>query len=499
MSTAETSTNPLPAPEKKPGVRHIIDNAKYPDYIKTHAVFAKLDKITKVFPGIGLPNSKEDCEYSNINDARTDAQNLLYTDMRTALYNTLSTYGMDTPIRVLLSAVYNHIGTYYMAMVLEEEGKLAIKFNADVGVWDTKVFARKGESAFKVYNKLIEKCKETPPTTPLVALETLTYFKSFSATNISSGKKYQVCFSSSGQDGAWDIATISMRGIASCQAWNTPQSRGLIGSIASKYVGVLYITNGEPFNEYGSKMLRRAMTRFAIHKTTKKPALLVDRTYPADEANVRSIFKKFLQSKVNIPILFTGELGWADYCLPVDSYSTVTPLAPGENTYMDNKIPWKNALQPKDLQTYYQRVAHLDQELSTKVHNSLIKKLDEYCLDKKTNREEFKGGVANLILAMKKHLGGGTFLGHFLPKLYNYCGTSLPKADQFDAPKAYEKAVIKHVFVNMKTFDATANRTCMQMGKFIKFFPTSSNRLVTLAMSEYKKELVARYKDLIQN
>ena len=48
------------------GVSHIIQNDKYPEWLRNHQVFKKLNKITKVFPGIGLPNTVETCNFSNI-------------------------------------------------------------------------------------------------------------------------------------------------------------------------------------------------------------------------------------------------------------------------------------------------------------------------------------------------------------------------------------------------------------------------------------------------
>ena len=509
MSTATTSAN-IPV-EKKPGVRHILDNTKYPDYIRNHSVFHKLNKITKVFEGIGLPNTTEECVYSNIVEARQDAQNLLYSDIRGGLYGAMYVAHISRNLQALLIQVHTAIGSYYPSMILEEDGKLVLKFIGDTGADPTtgKVFAKKGESVFKVYNKLIEKCKENQapgaegvlkPIT-LTALESLPYFKAFSATNVPGGRKFKTVFSASGQEGVWDIATISMRGISSCQSWGTPQSRGLIGSISSKYVGVIYLTSGEPFNEYGSKMVRRAMVRFCVNKNTKKPALLVDKVYPGDDLAARTIFREFLKTKVDMPILFPGEPTWHEYYLPVDSYISSAPLQANEYTYMDTKITWKNALPIQDTTAFYQRIAHLDTELATAVNRTVFKMLDEYCFDKKTHRAQFRGGVANLLLAMKKHVGS-SLMGVFLPKLYSNCTAMqpirlLPAPEQFATASLYEKAVIKGVFQNIKVFDAKAKAHAHQMGKFIKFFPTSLDKLITFAMTEYKKELVKRYKILI--
>jgi hypothetical protein len=508
MSTAVTPANPTPPTiiEKKPGVRHILDNSKYPEYIRNHAVFNKFDKIIKVFPNIGLPNTSEECMYSNALEAQQDGQNLLYTDVRNALYAALGHAGgtgHDT-VRAILSAMYSTVGGYYPQMLVLEEGKLSIKLMQDVALVDGKPFAKKGEGFFKAYNKLIEKCKEAKPPIPLAALESMPFFKTFSATNVPGGRIFKIVFSASGSEGAWDIATISMRGISSCQSWGSSQSRGLIGSISSKYVGVAYITSGDPFNEYGSKMIRRSMVRFCIDKTTKKPGLLLDRIYPNDDQAARTLFREFLKKKTNLPVLFPGDTGWANYYLPCDTYWKATPLQTNEFTYMDNKIAWKNPTPtPKDTAPYYQRIAHIDNELAIAVHTVISKMLDEYCTDKKVHTDIFKGGVANLLLSMRKNLGAHVgFMGHFLPKLYNVVTTTqlLPKAETFQGtPKEYEKLIIKSVFKQMKVFDGQTKDNCTKMGKFMKFYPKSAPKLITLVLIEYKKALVKRYKNLLQD
>lgn len=82
----------------------------------------------------------------------------------------------------------------------------------------------------------------------------------------------------------WDIATMSMRGISSCQSWTHQYSSHLIGSILDPYCGIIYITNGGN-TKYGSKMLVRSIVRVvaknknAVDSNLNKHKLLIESPY----------------------------------------------------------------------------------------------------------------------------------------------------------------------------------------------------------------------------
>jgi hypothetical protein len=491
------------AAETKPGIRHVLDNVKYPDYIRNHKVFHTQSKIKKVFPSIGLPNVVEECEYNCIADARLDAQHLLFTDIRGALSRGADNAYSNVAVQNLLYEVLNVVSNWYPNMILTEEGRVALKFVNDCGSYEGKPFVRKGEGVFKAYGKLSEKLKQVCGF-ELAALDSMPHFKAFSSSNIPAGKKFKLAFASAGEEGAWDIATISMRGIASCQTWGTPQSRGLIGSISSKYVGVVYITNGEKFNEYGSKMIRRSMVRFCINAKTKKPGLLLDRVYPAHDGPTVELFRKFLHKRTGLPVLFSTEPGWHDYQLPAETSTwKVAPFEVGDFTYMDTKIPWiKPAAAKTDPQTYYNAIANLDNRLIQAVHNNIIKKLDEYCVDKKEHRDLFKGGVGNLIVSLKKHVGCNTFSTYtLLPRIYSHITIErwFPSTDKYDSIHEYERAVIRHAFLHMRDLEKHSHDNgARSLHKVLKFYPKSFEKYYAFMMDEYKKELVKAYKNLLQ-
>lgn len=134
-------------------------------------------------------------------------------------------------------------------------------------------------------------------------------------------KGSRIVFSSAGNKGLWDIATMSMRGISSCQRWDYDNGysheRKLVGSMLDPYCGIIYITTGTK-TKLGEKMTKRAVVRFVIDGN--KPYLFIERvygirynnnrerydaglqryiepTYENTEKNISDIFVAFLKSK----------------------------------------------------------------------------------------------------------------------------------------------------------------------------------------------------------
>jgi hypothetical protein len=109
--------------------------------------------------------------------------------------------------------------------------------------------------------------------------------------------------------GAWDMATMSMRGISSCQSWSGCYKRNLVGSIVDPCAGIIYLTNGTQ-GEKGSRMIYRAVVRYVVHKETHKPALMLERIYSANSINneITALFSAFLikKTKGKLPIITSG-------------------------------------------------------------------------------------------------------------------------------------------------------------------------------------------------
>lgn len=345
----------------KSGVDYIVNSKKpYPEWLRGHTVFKEMPKIDKVFPKIGLPNFKEPCDIMNSAEALAEA-NFLGTkltqemgraqiDLYKQLDTSLSSNEKDRNDRCAkIQGLINLIGNVVYSMNYRdfakvEDGRVVMKLRADVfGFSDGKapVF-RKNEAVLRVVNKLWDMLDEVG--IKMTKTDQYAEFKNFSRVNIPN-KQYTLVFSSSGEEGAWDIGTISMRGVTSCQSWNAPQSRGLIGSIASKFVGVIYLSSDQQIPGYGSKMLNRSLVRFAINKHTKKPALILDRMYPNHNKDTFNAFKKALSEKSGLEVHSTYNEEYSakaaniagDFYIPEEPSRTF--LKAGEFSYMDFAIP----------------------------------------------------------------------------------------------------------------------------------------------------------------
>jgi hypothetical protein len=92
-------------------------------------------------------------------------------------------------------------------------------------------------------------------------------------------KGYRIVFSSDGDRGLWDISTMSMRGITSCQRWDKDgyHCKKLIGSMLDPYTGIIYLTRGIKTSR-GEKMEKRAVVRFILRQN-KTPMLFLERIY----------------------------------------------------------------------------------------------------------------------------------------------------------------------------------------------------------------------------
>ena len=145
------------------------------------------------------------------------------------------------------------------------------------------------------------------------------------------GKNLSICFTSDGNKGYWDLATMSMRGVSSCMAWSSGHAPSLIGTILDPYAGMIYITDGKS-TKHGEKIIARSVVRLAVNqypRNKQKPIILLEPIYTAakDIANrsaYNTIFRSFISSmiknKVDVKCL-DKEVGYDDgysqYAIPV--------------------------------------------------------------------------------------------------------------------------------------------------------------------------------------
>ena len=280
----------------------LFKEKKFPDWFQNHPVFNEIKQVSKIFPKIGLPNCQEDIEVDNKRNASKYARSLLNAIEKkfllklTALKKMKGAAKNIDECKQILTQLTKLIAKNKEGFIQDNNGRYSLKLTKDI-LLDKKPVLREGESLFRVYNKINEVLKKLK-ITELLKLENITQFKTFSSQNIPK-TKMKVVFSSDGVDGVWDIATMSMRGISSCQSWSGDYKHCTIGSVLDPFVGILYFTSGAKFNSHGSKMIRRALVRFAINEETNRPILIIDYMYPSNDTKVLKVFKEFLINKTS--------------------------------------------------------------------------------------------------------------------------------------------------------------------------------------------------------
>lgn len=292
-------------------VKDILKAKKYPKWFSSHPIFKEVKEIKKVFPAVGLPNFEHEVAIDN-SPAIIEAANWLIGDIKRELsYRGEHLIGSNKKAKInpevkakldncsaLLLGVYNLL-KIKKNVVQNANNRISLKLPDNVSI-DNKPIFRKNESLFRVYNKLAELVLETGVKIPLQTLEGFASFKAFSSENIPANKM-KIVFSSDGVNGAWDIATMSSRGIRSCQSWEGGEYKHCtIGSVIDPFVAIMYMTSGvQDTSGYGSKMMRRCIVRFVIDGSKNKPFLLLDQMYPQPDKAVLDQFKKLLQEKTD--------------------------------------------------------------------------------------------------------------------------------------------------------------------------------------------------------
>jgi hypothetical protein len=143
----------------------------------------------------------------------------------------------------------------------------------------------------------------------------------------------------------WDIATMSMRGVDSCQAWNRKQKYHLVGSIVDPNCAVIYLTNGKK-TKYGEEMLARSVVRIVYNSRskTKTPALYVESAYRGDylsgeNETYTEKFVQFLQRKLRgkrTRVLHPGSAYSHKYVIPTTKSIKAIPAE--HRSYLDSDV-----------------------------------------------------------------------------------------------------------------------------------------------------------------
>lgn len=322
-----------------------------PEWISEHPAI-KGRKIKKVFPGAGLPNFKEKVELPAESMAPSFNSPLIASTVIGIQAQVISTEDIiKAAFRTFLDSTREKrekkdlkpeekVIFYKELEILEKEKSNIVRMlehfsnivvDSDLvkGLPDgraklvvvepimlkDKNIAREGETIFKAYGKVkiivdsyLDKLGFP---TRMKALDSIPAVQEFNTKNVPMAKEdLYVVFSSSGEEGAWDIATMSMRGIRSCQMWESSVGEGthrpcLIGSVASRYVGIIYLTSGKDFEGRGSKMIRRCIVRFGLDtsKGGNQPVIILDKMYDSHHPVIAGLFLNALKKRSKYPVI----------------------------------------------------------------------------------------------------------------------------------------------------------------------------------------------------
>ena len=298
---------------------------KLPSFIKDAPVFKTMDKIEKVFPKIGLPNIEEPIaakrpsrtvdealvQLEKISKTLETKKNTLHKAGNT--YKTYSYYGSvrmkERPKEWIAekNSLVSLLGTLVSSMKKNPRAFIKGTRHAKL-VIPTKISAgrltlNKGDLATQLTG--INKKLKARIKLPLRSLER----ERGKAMSLFDKK---IVFSSDGEKGAWDIATMSMRGISSCQRWDGSYKQCLIGSVADPFAGIIYVS-GKDMTTHGSRMFYRAVVRLVVNGALK-PAFFIERIYPrglstVDTDQARRLFEDFLRNKVGKYPVHYGNIG----------------------------------------------------------------------------------------------------------------------------------------------------------------------------------------------
>lgn len=197
-----------------------------------------------------------------------------------------------------------------------------------------------GTSTFKIYNAIQEVLKQFHVDIP--NLDTIQSFKEYSKRP----RNFWIVFSTQIED----LAGISERGVESCQKILSTDdledeskhainlSKRLIGTILSKYIGVIYLTSGSDFFGAGEKMLYRCLVRLLLDPNTKQMIIGLDKMLPEVNEMYLQAFQEQLQQKSSLPVkILTTELA----CELEALEDTEEEIAPEYASYQE--IPLKGS------------------------------------------------------------------------------------------------------------------------------------------------------------
>ena len=339
-------------------------NYPFPDFIRYHKVLKAQKTINKSFKSIGLPNTRAEVNLSSYYDLLLNHNRKLISDAVLSIRSEFeiicnqqrTEYRRDKSS--ITSSVNNLMKTYELLSSMDGNGISSLfKLNNEFFAKNSFLNDFRSMNIVEVISRIIDFYNFSGDeytkiiSTNLSTIQNL--IKKCQYIIRHKSQQHYIVFSSTGAKCAWDIATMSMRGIKSCQRWENDKSKALIGSIVDPNCAIIYLTDGSD-DDYGERMLKRAVVRLVLNKNNERE-ILIERIYSAkvmqgyiqkksnDEEykdKVFDIFQKFINRKTKgaYPIVFANNIENIIEKYSIPNFETLNLLQEEEKSYRDSKI-----------------------------------------------------------------------------------------------------------------------------------------------------------------
>jgi hypothetical protein len=464
----------------------VFKNKKAPEFIVGHPLFRQPVKIKKVFPSIGLHNFKQKVNIEKpLFDLRKEGSfvitllndmfnilNQLKTDVEAEAENLQFGGGFGDPDSKSKIAELGELCDYVIPELVKQtnpnerevlsstvrhsSNKIALKLFRNIVGKNEKVIYPQDKSLFQIFNKLKEQADKYGIN--MRNIDQLDSFKTFSKENIPN-KEYSVVFSSNGEEGAWDLATMSMRGITSCQKWDGQHKQCLVGSILSKFVGVMYLTSGVDFEangiKFGSKMLRRSLVRYVVDAITNKPCIVIDKMYPEYDKDIAKVFIETLKSKTGLDVYYTTEITNELKVLYTPREELRGKIEQRERSYLDTPIKYEEDLKVQSdankEEMYNREIAFFKNSFSIFLNNKFFDVIEA----RDCSLEQYKI-LNNINISSSIHQFTDHLVTYIFEKVRNTVSRSLSRTE-FNRKYLHDFFKVKKVVKNSLSRDLAKN------------------------------------------
>lgn len=369
----------------------IFEYKTYPKWIKEHLVFKNIPGVRKIFSNIGLTDFEEQIQIDN---------NAEIISCSKALLTMMAFHFNQKNYTNIADAINFNIDK---CIVKSDKGTVSLYLPINICDDNNNIIFKKGAGLIKLYNSYIKD----------PVLENTWQFKNFSSRNIPA-LITRIKFSSESPEGIWDIATMSMRGISSCQTWDqgAGQSIRIIGSMIDPCTAIIYISSQEgSSSQFGSKMIRRCIVRYVIDWYNKKPLILLEKMYPAHDESTKNMFKDILRKKIktDIDIVYIDEIintNKMGYLFIPSAFELYTYLIPSEYPYCDSKLIYQKRSELVELTHNIYNIANDFTDCAIKNNEEILSKLFKKAFNSrtfaKTNIQSYGIDSITLIKSLKQ-------------------------------------------------------------------------------------------------